>query len=185
MDSSRLIQRCKTGDAAAIEDLVQTYQSSLFRIALLILDDRTDADEAVQVTFISACLSSNIFREEANLKTWLTAIVVNECRNRLRKRKHQMRLKESLLIFQRLFEQTVSPEKSAMRQDKRNVVWEAIQSLGEKHRLPIILRYYQDLPVAEIAQMLDINEGTVHSRLNTARKRLRGALSHLEVEKNE
>jgi RNA polymerase sigma-70 factor (ECF subfamily) len=73
-NSNRFIQHFKTGDASSIEELVQTYQSSLFRIALLILDDQADADEAVQVAFISACLSSNNFRGDANLKTWLNTM---------------------------------------------------------------------------------------------------------------
>jgi RNA polymerase sigma-70 factor (ECF subfamily) len=67
------------------------------------------------------------------------------------------------------------------------MVWRAVQDLGEKHRLPVILRYYHDLPVAEIAGVLGISEGTVHSRLSIARDRLRGALQpapagHPEVE---
>ena len=52
-----------------------------------------------------------------------------------------------------------------------------MQALGEKQRLPVILRYYHNLPVGEIAQILEINEGTVHSRLNTARARLKAALT--------
>jgi RNA polymerase sigma-70 factor (ECF subfamily) len=185
MDSSRLIQRCKTGDAAVIEELVKTYQSSLFRVALLILEDSAEADEAVQESFISACLSSNNFRGDANLKTWLTAIVVNECRNRLRKRKRQINLQERLLIFRRLLDKTISPERKTILVEKNNTVWKEIESLGEKHRIPIILRYYQDLPITEIAKILEINEGTVHSRLNTARERLRCALSQMEVENDE
>lgn len=185
MDSSRLIQQCKTGDTAGIEELVRSYHSSLFRVALLILDDQAEADEAVQDTFISACLSTNNFRGDANVKTWLTAIVVNECRNRLRKRKRQLKLQERLLIFRQLFDQAISPERKTILVENSNAVWKEIQSLGEKHRIPVILRYYQNLPVTEIAQILEINEGTVHSRLNTARERLRSALCQMEVENYE
>jgi RNA polymerase sigma-70 factor (ECF subfamily) len=51
-----------------------------------------------------------------------------------------------------------------------------LQSLGEKHRVPLILRYFQDLPVSEIAEILEISEGTVHSRLHVGRERLRTRL---------
>ncbi len=185
MDSTRLIQRCIAGDSTAIDEMVQTYQSSLYRIALLITDNPADADEVVQDAFIIACGASGGYRGESTLKTWLTAIVVNESRNRLRKRNRQKLLNERILFFRRLFEQSNSPEKATIQQEKKDSVWQAIMALGEKHRIPIILRYYQDLPVAEIAKILEINVGTAHSRLNTARERLRSALGQLEVENNE
>ena len=185
MDSSRLIQRCKSGDSTAIEELVQTYQSSLYRLALLITDDPAEADEVIQDAFIAACGMTGGYRGEAALKTWLTSIVVNESRNRLRKRMRQKRLKDRILFFKRLVEQPNSPERKSIQQEKKDTVWQAILELGEKHRIPIILRYYQNLPVTEIAQILEINVGTAHSRLNTARVRLRDALSELEDENYE
>ena len=185
MDSSRLIQRCIAGDSTAIDELVQTYQSSLYRIALLITDDPAEADEVIQDAFIIACGVSGGYRGEAALKTWLTSIVVNESRNRLRKRMRQKRLKDRILFFKRLIEQPISPERKTIQQEKCDSVWQAILDLGEKHRIPIILRYYQDLPITEIAKILEINVGTAHSRLNTARKRLRSVLSELEVENYE
>jgi len=63
-----------------------------------------------------------------------------------------------------------------MQHEADAAVWRAVNALGEKHRLPVILRYYHGFSTAEIAQLLDLNEGTVHSRLNTARERLRHAL---------
>ena len=185
MDTITLIQRCQAGDTAAIESLVETYQSSMYRLALLLLDDPTEADEAVQVAFLSACRALDTFHGQASLRTWLLSIVTNECRNRLRKLARFKRLKERLLIFARLFDAPTHPENSVIRHEENDTVWNAIQTLGEKHRVPVILRYYEDLPVSEIAQMLDISEGTVHSRLNTARERLRKTLGNLKVENHE
>ena len=185
MDTITLIQRCQAGDSAAIESLVETYQSSMYRLALLLLDDPAEADDAVQVAFLSACRALDSYQGHASLRTWLLSIVTNESRNRLRKRSRLKRLKERLLIFARLFESPIHPENSAIRHQENDFVWKAIQSLGEKHRVPVILRYYEDLPVAEIAQMLHISEGTVHSRLNTARERLRKTLGSLKVENHE
>ncbi len=185
MDTITLIQRCQAGDKAAIESLVETYQTSMYRLALVILDDPAEADEAVQVAFLSACRALDTYHGHASLRTWLLSIVTNECRNRLRKQARLKRLKERLLIFARLFDTPASPENSAIRHEENDIVWKAIQSLGEKHRVPVILRYYEDLPVAEIAQMLRISEGTVHSRLNTARERLRKTLRSMKVENHE
>lgn len=185
MDTITLIQRCQAGDTAAIESFVATYQSSMYRFALLLLDDPAEADEAVQTAFLSACRALDSYQEHASLRTWLQSIVMNESRNRLRKRARMARLKERLLIFARLLDPPPHPENSTIQHEENDAVWNAIQVLGEKHRLPVILRYYQDLPVAEIAQMLHISEGTVHSRLNTARERLRKTLGSLKVEDHE
>jgi len=180
MDKIKLLQKCQAGDTAAIETLLQTHQSSMFRLALLILDDPAEADEAVQDAVISAFRALDTFQANASLKTWLYAILVNECRNRWRKRYRSTRLKERLFALYRLFEGPASPEKDVIHHEDNQIVWKAIQRLGEKHRIPIILRYYQELPVAEIAQILRINEGTVHSRLNTARQRLHKELFPLK-----
>ena len=63
-----------------------------------------------------------------------------------------------------------------MQNESDEFLWRAIHSMDEKHRIPIVLRYYHDLSVAEIASLLAIPEGTVHSRLNTARRQLHAAL---------
>ncbi|MAT44080.1 MAG: hypothetical protein CL609_17230 [Anaerolineaceae bacterium] len=185
MDTITLIQQCQAGDTTAIEVLVETYQSSMYRLAILLLDDPAEADEAVQNAFISACRSIHSYQGNASLRTWLTSIVINECYNILRKRARMERLKERILIFVRLFAPTKHPENKVIEREENDLVWHTIQTLGEKHRVPIILRYYQDLSVIEIAQILNIKEGTVHSRLNTARERLRKALSHLKAEDYE
>lgn len=185
MDTATLIQQCQAGNAAAIEMLVETYQSSMYRLAIVLLDDPAEADEAVQTAFISACRAIGSYQGNASLRTWLMSIVINESTNRLRKRASRERLKESLLIFVRLFTPTIHPETKIIEREENDKVWHAIQTLGQKHRVPIILRYYQELSVAEIAQMLNIKEGTVHSRLYTARERLRTALSDWKAEDYE
>jgi RNA polymerase sigma-70 factor (ECF subfamily) len=92
----------------------------------------------------------------------------------LRKNQRWQRLRNRLTaLFNTQVENPSRPEETALRNEVDRVVWNTIQSLGEKHRIPIILRYYHGLPIAEIAQVLGISEGTVHSRLNTARERIK------------
>lgn len=181
-DTAELLQRCKAGDETAIETLVQTYRSCMVRLSLLLLDDPAEAEEAVQDAFLSAFRSLHSYKGNAEFKTWLTAITLNECRGRLRKRKGRLRLKERLQALYRLEKASIRLEETLLQREETETVWAAVQSLDEKHRLPVILRYYQDLPVREIARVLKINEGTVHSRLNTARSRLHEALRHLKAE---
>jgi RNA polymerase sigma-70 factor (ECF subfamily) len=127
------------------------------------------------------------YRGGASLRTWLFAIAINVCRGRLRRRRSWLRMQTVLLGKWLGEEQSVQPEAISAQREQADMVWRAVQDLGEKHRLPVILRYYHDLPVAEIAGVLGISEGTVHSRLSIARDRLRGALQpapagHPEVE---
>jgi RNA polymerase sigma-70 factor, ECF subfamily len=171
---SQWLARCREGDSLAIERLVQTHQADVYRLALSILEDADEADDATQEVFVAALRSLDSFRGAASLKTWLFSITVNVCRNRLSRHKSRGRLQQ---ILQNLFSQEQAhPEKEAVQNEADAALWQAIHALDDKHRIPIILRYYQDLPVAEIASILGIPSGTVHSRLNHAREQLRALL---------
>jgi len=183
----QLIARCRAGDEEAVSRLVKDNQAAIFRLGLSILDDPAEADEATQETFLAALRNLGSYRGGASLRTWLFAIAINVCRGRLRRRRSWQRMQTVLLGKWLGEEQSVQPEAVSAQREQADMVWQAVQDLGEKHRLPVILRYYHDLPVAEIAGVLGISEGTVHSRLSIARDRLRGALQpapagHPEVE---
>jgi RNA polymerase sigma-70 factor (ECF subfamily) len=186
IDSKDLLRQCLTGDRVAVERLVQEYQPQLFRLALSILDDggqngSADAQEATQDALMAALRSLNSYRGEAKLSTWLYSITLNLCRNRLRARQRRKQVRSIFERLTTLIEDTPSqPEEVLIRKQADSSLFNIVQSLNERHRLPVILRYYHDCSVAEIAQILDIPEGTVHSRLNTARKRMR---NYLEAEK--
>jgi RNA polymerase sigma-70 factor (ECF subfamily) len=188
MDSKKLLAQCRAGDRVAVDQLVQEYQPQLFRLALSILDDGSqngsaDAQEVTQDALLAALRSLDSYRGEAKLSTWLYSITVNLCRNHIRARQRRERVRN---LFERLttpIEDAPSqPEDVIIRMQADFSLFSIVQSLNEKHRLPVILRYYHDCSVAEIAQILDIPEGTVHSRLNTARKKVRNCL---ESEKNK
>jgi RNA polymerase sigma-70 factor, ECF subfamily len=171
----RLIELCKVGDSAAIEDFVQTYQRDVYRLALSILDDATEAEDAAQDSLLAALRSLDSFRGASSLKTWLFSITVNVCRTRLQKRRRSERLRQILSGGLRM-QDAPSVEENAIENESGESIWRLIHGMDEKHRIPIVLRYYHDLSVAEIAGMLQIPEGTVHSRLNTARRQLYAVL---------
>lgn len=81
----RLIELCKVGDSAAIEDFVQTYQGDVYRLALSILDDASEAEDAAQDSLLAALRSLDSFRGASSLRTWLFSIAVNVCRTRLQR----------------------------------------------------------------------------------------------------
>jgi RNA polymerase sigma-70 factor (ECF subfamily) len=188
-DFALWLERCRAGDPGAVEAFVAAHQQAIFRLAVSILDDPAEADEATQETFLAALRALPSYRGDAAFNTWLYRIAVNVCRGRLRKGRTWQRLKDLLQAAWHVTgEPAEHPEAAAARSETRAAVWRAVQALGEKHRLPVILRYYHGLSVAEIAQVLAVNEGTVHSRLSIARDRLRGALQSeaaLEQEAND
>jgi RNA polymerase sigma-70 factor (ECF subfamily) len=171
----RLIELCRVGDSAAIESFVQTYQQDIYRLALSILDDSNEADDAAQESLLAALHALDSFHGASSLGTWLFSITVNVCRTRLQRQKRGERLKQALGGILRARNEP-SAEENAIKNESGEALWRAIRSMDEKHRIPVVLRYYHDLSVAEIASILQIPEGTVHSRLNTARKQLHSVL---------
>ncbi|HEX6036015.1 MAG TPA: sigma-70 family RNA polymerase sigma factor, partial [Anaerolineales bacterium] len=101
----------------------------------------------------------------------------------LRKRKVIERLRSTLTaIFRVEHDKQILPEEAVIQSEKEAVLWRSLNRLDERHRIVIILRYFQDLPVSEISEILSIPEGTVHSRLHSARENLRDALHAMHGE---
>jgi RNA polymerase sigma-70 factor, ECF subfamily len=171
----RLIEQCKAGDSAAVEDFVQTYQREVYCLALSILDDSHEAEDATQESLLAALGGLESFQGGSSLKTWLFSITVNTCRTRLQRQKRRETLKQ---ILNGILQRNAAPsvEEDAIQSESNEALWRAVHRMDAKHRIPIVLRYVHDLSVAEISKILQIPEGTVHSRLNTARRKLHAVL---------
>lgn len=169
------LEQCRAGEARAVERLVCAYQQELYRLGLFILNDPDEAEEAVQETFLAALRSLDSFREDSSFKTWLYGVAINTCRKRYRRKAIYQRFQT---VLQGIFhtQPVIHPEETAIQNETDSRLWQAIQSLDEKQRYPVVLRYYHDLPVAEIAAILQVPQGTIHSRLNLAREKLRAIL---------
>jgi len=177
-DTACLIANCIRGDEASIERLVADHHPGVYRLALSILDDPAEAGEAAQEAFIAALADLDSYRGDSAFTTWLYTITLNISRRRLHKQRALYRLKQTLQSILRIQNETTkSVEDKVIQDETEAVLWEALQGLDEKHRLPMILRYYLDLPINEIASILGIRQGTVYSRLFTARERLRESLN--------
>lgn len=173
----QLLQSCRAGDPAAIEQLVGAYQPAVFRLALSVLDDAAEADEAAQDTFVSALRALPGYRGEAAFTTWLYAIALNVCRGRLRQRRARQRLQGLLQRLRRLQPPAAPPPEAAVvRGQAESALAAAVQSLPEPQRLVVVLRYYHELRLTEIAKLLNITERTVHNRLHAAHQTLRAQL---------
>lgn len=143
-------------------------ESTLFHISFSILHDEQDCADAVQEGILKAYMQRNKLREIKYFKTWLVRIVINECYGILRKnRKHQR------------FEENIAENKSYLGnyvKEEYLDLYHAISKLEEKEKICILLFYMEDYSVAEIADVLKIPVGTVKSRLNRGRKKLKAYL---------
>jgi RNA polymerase sigma-70 factor (ECF subfamily) len=144
------------------------------------LDDAADAEDATQESFIAAIKALKSYRGDSAFQTWLISIALNVCRSSLRQRKRRTRLGDTLTDPSVASDDAPTPEMHAMKSESSQAVWLALNKLDEKHRLPIYLRYYHELSTAEIAKVLGINQGTVHSRLSIARTQLAGDLKRAQ-----
>jgi len=183
---SWLIAECIAGNEDAIELLVRQYETGVFRLALSIVGDPAEANEVTQETFIAVLRSLPAYQDyqdRKSFKAWLYTITLNHSRSHLRKRKILERLRTTLTaIFQVETQKQISPEEAVIQSDKEAQLWNSLNQLDERHRIVVVLRYFHELSITEISEMLSINEGTIHSRLHSAREKLRNALKHLPGE---
>ena len=151
-----------------LERLVLQYQQSLLRTCFLYLRDRTLAEDAVQETFLKAYRSLASFRGECSEKTWLMKIAMNTCCDL--RRAHRLRSIDPRRIPE-LLPQAAEPFAPA----EEELVTQVMQ-LPRKLREVILLYYYQDMTVTEIAVSLGISQSSVSGRLKRAREKLRALL---------
>jgi len=177
-DPEWLIRRGQGGDAQAVELIVRRYQNYVYRLCYLVMRNEQDAEDMAQEALIRACQALPRFeiREGISFEAWLYRIAVNCCRSRMRRKWTQV-LPWTSLNREAADVSDERPERRLIQQEERNEVLKAINSLSERHRLAVILRYYADLSNEEIAAVLNIPSGTVRSRLHTARQRLRVLLA--------
>jgi RNA polymerase sigma-70 factor (ECF subfamily) len=180
-DTYQLITEYLSGNQDALEKLIRIYQANVYRLALSILDNPVDANEAAQDAFIAVAKSLGSYKHFTTFKAWLYTITVNVCRSRLRKARAIDNLKNTLrAAFRVQYQGIPTTEEKVIRNERDAALWKAIGKLNDKHRVPLVLRYFNDLSINEIAEILDIREGTIHSRLHFARE-----LLQIELEKEE
>lgn len=185
-EEAALIARCRGGDTTAFDQLVLRHQQEVFAVALRMLGDRDEAQDIAQDVFVRAYRGLGSFRQEAKLSTWLISITMNLCRNRRRWWARRRRvivasLDEPIEGEEGTREHEVadpspSPAQTAQALERRQYLMRAVQSLDEALRTVIVLRDIQGYSYEEIAQVLRCQVGTVKSRLNRARLRLRALL---------
>ena len=142
---------------------VLEYESTLYRVAKSMLGSEADCADAAQNALLRAWEKQHTLRDTAYFKTWLTRILINECRAMLRQRARCVALEEEAA------EGEFAPERDS-------VLYEAVMGLDVNYRVPFVLYYIEGFRTREIASMLKLPEGTVKTRLRRAREILRTEL---------
>lgn len=167
-----LVTRCQEGDQHAFAALFDHYQDQLFDLACAILDDREAAKDAVQNTFLAVFQRIDGFRGDAAFDTWLKAILINQCRQKLRYRKLRRALSLENLAPGWL-RKDYSAEMTIAERQQRQTLWTLVNQLDDRLRLPILLRYRYGYSCQEIAEAVGLSVNTIYEQLSQGRRQLR------------
>jgi RNA polymerase sigma-70 factor (ECF subfamily) len=183
------IERLKTGEAAAFDLLVTRYSADIYALLYRLTENAEEAADLTQETFLHALKAIKNFRGEADLKTWLFRIAVNESRNRFRwwtrrRRETTVSLDASqgdgeTPLSETFSSNSATPEENVLRREREKTLRQALQGLPEIFRQAVVLCDIEGFSYEEIAQTLGINIGTVKSRIARGREELRRKLQGL------
>ncbi len=180
------IERLKRGEAAAFEDLVAERSGEIYGLLFRLTENGEEARDLTQETFLRAFLNIDRFRGEADIRTWIYRIAINQARNRSRWWRRRRRDATVSLdathgesnqsLIGTLAEPSQNPEQQTLAREREMALRSALQRLALAYRETVILRDIEGFTYEEIAATLGINVGTVKSRLARGRQELRKKL---------
>ena len=175
MDELRAIARAKKGDAEAFSALVETYETSVYRLALRMCGNAHDAEEVTQEAFLAAWKGLPAFRGESKFSSWLYQLTSNAAIDFLRREK---RHRGATPIEEEVdLAAPGTPQPAAEEAELREALQQALDALTPEHRQVFLLRQMQQMSYEEIGRLLGLESGTVKSRLSRAKKQLRQILT--------
>ena len=171
-----LVRCCQAGDKEAFRTLVEQYRSVLFGTAYLMMRDRGLAEDVVQEALVQTWKHLPSFRLKSSVKTWMVRIVINEVKQQFRKKQVPT---VSLEQVSEVTDNLDKAETAVIQNEERWHLKQALEKLPVEQREAVVLRYFSELTVPEIAVVTGQREGTIKSRLSRA-------LSHLgEILQND
>ncbi len=186
---SEFLERLRSGDAEAFDNLVTTYSRSVYVMLVRLNSNEEDAKDLTQETFLQAFRHIKNFRGDSDLKTWLFRIAINESKNRWRwwkKRKRDFTFSlddensdTNSPWSERITSKTENPEAETLRHERETILKNALQNLSQSYREVIVLRDIEGLSYEEIAETLATNIGTIKSRLARGRDELKKRLRNI------
>jgi RNA polymerase sigma-70 factor (ECF subfamily) len=170
MEENLWIVESLAGDVNAFGRLVGKYQTAVYNLAYRMLGRQTDAEDAAQETFVRAYTKLSSYDPQLSFRNWLLAIAGHLCIDQLRRKQADSLDEEMCLGLPDT--RAISPEAEAIKKEQESDIRALLESLPEKYRMMIVLRYWYDMPYSEIGQITGLEETTVKTRLFRARQML-------------
>jgi RNA polymerase sigma-70 factor (ECF subfamily) len=184
IEEAEQIEKARGGDARAFGDLIGKYERKIFRLAQHITQNREDAEDVLQETFLKAYEHLNQFQGNSKFYTWIVRIAVNQALMKLRKRKSDktVSMDEGIdtgedVVVREIAAWDEDPEQRYSREELNEILTAAVDSLAPAYRTVFVLRDVEDLSTEETAEALELSIPAVKSRLLRARLQLREKLT--------
>ena len=175
-----LVLSAKNGNKKAFDKLYKLTSNDVWFTCVSLLKDEENAKDIMQETYITAFLKLNTLKDEEKFCGWLTAIATNKSKNKL-KGKVEYQIDDEVLIAKTETDELMLPEEYINKAEKRKVLLQIIEDTLSFNQYQVVLMFYfNELSIAEIAQTLEISEGTVKSRLNSSRAKMKTAIEDYE-----
>jgi len=183
-DEAAIVAQARTGDAKAFNELLQRYERKIFRLALHITQNREDAEDVLQETFLKAYQHLDQFQGQSKFYTWIVRIAVNQALMKLRKRKsdRSVSLDDTIdtgedTVAREIAAWDENPEQQYGREELNQILTSAVDGLTPIYRAVFVLRDVDGLSTEETAEALELSVPAVKSRLLRARLQLRDKLT--------
>lgn len=176
---ARLAELAGNGDRIAFAELVELYKDKIFHLAYRMLNNKHEAEDAVQETFLRVYTNLHKYDTNQKFSTWIFRIGTNLCIDKLRKRKNTYSLDAEMPdgegndYYSLMPADEETPEKQVIVSETQQQIRKAIDRLPEKYKSVVILRYLQDLSLQEIGEVLDMPVTTVKTRVHRGREYLK------------
>lgn len=178
-----LIERTLSGDEAAYATLIERYQRKIYRVALAIVRDQSQADVITHETFVQAYFRLKSFEGRSELETWLTRIAVNKCRDALRSRKFvsltAISAEDGDEVAIDPADESPDAERQLFAKQIRHLIDEAIETLSAQQKMIFRLRHFEEMSMEQIGEVLGLHAGTVRAHLFRAVHKVRKKLAAL------
>lgn len=181
-DEKKLIKQSISGDIQSFETLINRYQKMAFNVAYRILGNEEDAKDMTQEALIKVFRNLKSFRMDSSFSTWLYRIVMNTCKDHLRKNKVKViSMDQSYDVgdgeVQMEFEdEGLKPDELLVSKETQSEVQEALMEVSEKNRIVVVLRDIKGFSYSEISDIVNIPIGTIKSRISRGRNELKSIL---------